>query len=222
MSRSLIAVAVVLTSALALASTGCNEKLKAREAHISLLEDTNHQLTTDLAAARREADAQFEEQDRLGEQLQIARAEAERLRGDLANLPEAVPADGWQAVPGGAMIAIEGSVLFASGKVVIRESGRAALDSIAGVILSQYANKDVFVFGHTDDVPIKKSGWKDNYELSAQRALTVVRHIRDRGVDAARLVACGAGEHRPRVPNTSDEARAQNRRVEIFALDPVQ
>ncbi|MCH8301461.1 MAG: OmpA family protein, partial [Proteobacteria bacterium] len=189
---------------------------------ISLLEDTNHQLTTDLAAARREADAQFEEQDRLGEQLQIARAEAERLRGDLANLPEAVPADGWQAVPGGAMIAIEGSVLFASGKVVIRESGRAALDSIAGVILSQYANKDVFIFGHTDDVPIKKSGWKDNYELSAQRALTVVRHIRDRGVDAARLVACGAGEHRPRVPNTSDEARAQNRRVEIFALDPVQ
>ncbi|HRX87797.1 MAG TPA: OmpA family protein, partial [Phycisphaerae bacterium] len=57
------------------------------------------------------------------------------------------------------------------------------------------------------------------YELSAERALAVVRWLKERGVSPSRLVACGVGEYRPRVPNTSRDNRAKNRRVEIFALD---
>lgn len=119
------------------------------------------------------------------------------------------------------MIAVEGSVLFAPGKAALLPAGRAALDRITDTIQSRYADKDVFVVGHTDDTPIRKSGWKDNYELSAQRALTVVRHLRSRSLDAARLVACGAGEHRPVAPNTDDTGRSKNRRVEIFAVNPI-
>ncbi|RME41480.1 MAG: flagellar motor protein MotB, partial [Planctomycetota bacterium] len=76
-------------------------------------------------------------------------------------------------------------------------------------------------FGHTDDTPIRKSGWKDNYELSAQRALAVVRYLGSKGIDFKRLIACACGEHRPRVPNRSAAERARNRRVEIFAVDPL-
>ena len=87
------------------------------------------------------------------------------------------------------------------------------------MVNSEYATHDVLVYGHTDDVPIKKSGWKDNFELSAQRALSVVRYIQGRGVNPTRLVAAGCGEHRPVVANTSSASRTKNRRVEIYALD---
>jgi chemotaxis protein MotB len=117
------------------------------------------------------------------------------------------------------MIAIEGSVLFDSGKVKLKGEGPKVLDAIASTVASRYSDKDIMVFGHTDDAPIKKSGWKDNYELSAQRALAVVRYMAERGISPRQLVACGCGEHRPRVANDSNKSRAQNRRVEIFALD---
>ncbi len=120
------------------------------------------------------------------------------------------------------MIAIPGNVLFAPGKATLRKSGKTALESVASAIRGQYGGKDIFVFGHTDDQPIKKSGWKDNFELSSERALSVVRHLKDRGITPSSLVACGAGEYRPRVPNTSDSNRSQNRRVEIFAVDPIR
>ena len=87
------------------------------------------------------------------------------------------------------------------------------------MVNSEYPTQDVLVYGHTDNEPIKKSGWKDNYELSAQRALAVVRHLQSRGVSAARLVAAGCGEHRPTAPNTSQQSRAKNRRVEIYVLE---
>ncbi len=206
---------------------GCNNELKAKDAHIALIEDANQQLTDDLAAARRESDAERNENDALRRERDGLNGQVLAFQGQVSLLneqinsrPEPVAADGWQAVPGGAMIAIEGSVLFASGKQSLRDSGKGTLSAIAGTIQSSYADKDILVFGHTDDQPIKKSGWKDNYELSAQRALSVVRFLRDRGITPGRLVACGAGEHRPRVANSNEANRAKNRRVEIFAIDP--
>ena len=76
------------------------------------------------------------------------------------------------------------------------------------------------MFGHTDSDPIRKSGWKDNRELSAQRALAVVRQLQTAGISGGQLVACGWGEHRPLVENSTNTAKAKNRRVEIFAVDP--
>ena len=213
--------AVVLLSGGAFMTAGCTNEMKAKEAHIALIEDTNQRLTEDLAAARREADAAAGDRDRCDEQLLAAQRSIDGLRADLASVPETTIPEGWQAVPGGAMIAVPGSVLFASGKAVLRDTGRSTLEAITSTIRAEYQAKDIFVLGHTDDTPIVKSGWKDNYELSAQRALIVVRFLGDHGIDSKRLIACGAGEHRPRVPNTNSDNRAQNRRVEIFAVDPI-
>ena len=76
-----------------------------------------------------------------------------------------------------------------------------ALDPVIRTLNSEYPSQDVLVYGHTDNVPIKKSGWKDNFELSTQRALSVVRQLQTRGVSPTRLVAAGCGEHRPVLPN---------------------
>ena len=152
--------------------------------------------------------------------LASARNEASALHQQLAAKPDERVPEGWTAVPGGAMFPIEGWALFDKGRATIQDSSKRILDLIASTLQNEYSTKDVLVFGHTDDTPIKVSGWKDNWELSAQRSLSVVRYLASRGIDAGRLVACGCGQHRPRVPNESARSRQKNRRVEIFVLDP--
>ena len=202
---------------LSLAVTGCAATHQQR---IAMLEEINKHLTERLNEAQAEVDAADQEQAELDTRLLAALDEADALRLRLEEVPTpAQLAPGWTAVPGGAMIAIEGDILFETGKVVLRGEARRALDGIASTIQSRYADKDILVVGHTDDQPIKKSGWKDNYQLSTERALPVVRHLMAHGVAPARLMAGGCGEHHPRVPNESDANRATNRRVEIFAID---
>ena len=204
---------------LALAASGCAGKQQKNR--IGLLEDTNRNLTAELNRAKGELNAANRARENCDQALLAARQQADDLRDQLANLPvpeEAAP--GWTAVPGGAMIAIEGSVLFEPGKNVLRSDARQTLDAIVSTVQGEYADKDILVFGHTDSTPIKKSGWDDNWQLSAERALAVVRHLSSHGVASSRLVACGCGEHRPRSPNDSMSGKARNRRVEIFAIDP--
>lgn len=222
MRRTLIIPAIILTVCTSMATIGCNDDLKAKDAHIAVIEDANRNLTSELLAARRDNDGLMTERDELKGQAMAFQGQVDDLRRQLNAKPEpeTVP-EGWQAVPGGAMIAVPGSVLFASGKADLRAEGSKSLDAITSTIKSEYPDKDIMVFGHTDDVPIKKSGWKDNYELSAQRALTVVRYLGERGLDFGKLIACGAGEHRPRMPNTNADNRSKNRRVEIFAVEPL-
>lgn len=215
-----------LASLVAIAGPGCAEnKYKER---ISMLEDQNRQLTDELNRASANMDDAERRRSEWDRALAEARREADRLRMQLAeaqNQPpqiirEPAAAPGWTNVPGGAMIAIEGSVLFAPGKTVLRDQAKKTLDSIVSAVQGQYSDKDILVFGHTDNTPIKKSGWEDNWQLSSERALAVVRYLGSRGVGSARLAACGCGEHRPRASNSDESGRSKNRRVEIFALEP--
>ena len=212
---------VLMTATLGLAlilSAGCAKDLRQR---ITMLEDVNGNLTEQLNRSRGELDDAQVDRDELSRQLADANAEAGELRMQLASTSDPEPAvQGWTAVPGGAMIAIEGSVLFAPGRAVLRSESRRILEAIVSTVSGEYADKDILVFGHTDDRPISKSGWADNWQLSPERALSVVRYLKEQGVVASRLVACGCGEHRPSVPNASEANRAKNRRVEIFALEP--
>ena len=110
--------------------------------------------------------------------------------------------------------------LSCSANGLLRPGARRSLDSLVQVVNSRYPNFDVVVYGHTDNDPIKKSKWKDNFELSTQRSLSVVRYLQDRGVSPTRLVAGGCGEYRPIASNKDRTGRGKNRRVEVYALDP--
>jgi chemotaxis protein MotB len=78
---------------------------------------------------------------------------------------------------------------------------------------------DVGIEGHTDNVPIKVSGWKSNWELSSARAMSVLHYLVDRkGIAGNRVAAIGYGEFRSVASNDSKEGRRQNRRVEIVIL----
>lgn len=188
---------------------GCGDQLKQCQQDLASAQDR----LKELQDAKDEADRQrMVAQD----ELAALRAERDKLKADLAKA--AKPAPGWDSVPGGAMISIEGDVLFDSGKADLRKEGAPTLDQIADTIRKKFPNQDIYVFGHTDNEPIAKSGWKDNYELSCQRALTVLRYLRTVGV-RNNLAACGWGETRPIQSNDTKEGMQANRRVQIFALE---
>jgi len=119
----------------------------------------------------------------------------------------------------GLVITFVADVLFDSGKATIRPEASASLDKVARVLQENVPDLNVGIEGHTDNIPIKVSGWKSNWELSSARALSVLHYLIDeKGVSPERLSAIGYGEYRPVASNDSKNGRQQNRRVEIVIL----
>lgn len=108
-------------------------------------------------------------------------------------------------------------ILFDSGEASLKPEGMKVLDQVAGV-LAGFTNRQVQVFGHTDNVPIHLK-FASNWELSTARALAAVRYLSEKaGVDPRRLSAVGCGEHQPIADNTTPEGRARNRRIALVVL----
>ncbi len=110
-------------------------------------------------------------------------------------------------------VRVPGDVLFASGKVELRNSAKSTLNQIVSVLKSDYAGNTIRVEGYTDTDPIRKSNWKDNLELSLQRAAAVHRHLQAQGISADRMYAAGFGETRPA------SSKERSRRVEIVVVE---
>jgi chemotaxis protein MotB len=114
-------------------------------------------------------------------------------------------------------VTLPNAILFDSGKATLKKATSVELDHIYSVLRDKqiYAGKQVDVVGHTDTDPIKKSKWKDNWELSAQRALSVLGYLVKRGISEEKIRAVGCGESRPIASNSTASGKARNRRVEI-------
>lgn len=119
----------------------------------------------------------------------------------------------------GLVITFVSEILFDSGKTKIRPEAYDALNKVSKVIKEKVSDRDIGVEGHTDNVPIKHSGWKSNWELSTSRATSVLHYLIDEGkLSPNKLAAIGYGEYRPVASNDTSEGRQKNRRVEIVIL----
>jgi flagellar motor protein MotB len=116
-------------------------------------------------------------------------------------------------------IGIGGAVLFRSSSAELQPDGGTLLIELAKPLADYVATHDeaIMVSGFTDDLAVVNpaKGFKDNWELSSERALTVVRALVAAGVPADRVFAAGFGETHPVAANVNDDGRAKNRRVEI-------
>lgn len=114
-------------------------------------------------------------------------------------------------------IGISGQVLFALNSDELQPEGRQLLKSLVVPLKAYLAARDelLMVSGFTDDRPIRGGPFTDNWELSAQRALTVTRTLIEEGMPSSMVFAAAFGSEQPVKPNTDDTARAQNRRVEM-------
>lgn len=115
----------------------------------------------------------------------------------------------------------QSEVLFNQGQANIGNSGEEQLQKLA-LTLADIATKipdDINwvlqVEGHTDDIPIRAGRFADNWDLSTERALSVVRFLASQGVPANRLAATGYGEFQPLASGDTDDARRRNRRIEL-------
>ena len=119
----------------------------------------------------------------------------------------------------GLVITFVAEVLFDSGKDKLRSEALDKLNIVSHVLNSTVKDLSIGVEGHTDNVPIKFSGWKSNWELSAARAVSVLHYLIDsQGIDPKRVSATGYGEYHPVDTNDTKEGRQKNRRVEIVIL----
>ncbi len=113
-------------------------------------------------------------------------------------------------------VAMSDKLLFESGKAIVNAQGKNALGKLAQV-LNKQTDIDVYIEGHTDNVPIKTAVFQDNWDLSVIRATSVVRILTETyGVQPLQIQPCGRGEFKPVDTNETAEGRARNRRTEII------
>ncbi len=113
-------------------------------------------------------------------------------------------------------ISLADNMLFKTGSYAISDRAMETLGKIAKII-KDYKDYDVVVEGNTDNVPISRTNIRNNWDLSALRASSVVQTLQEKfGVDPSRLSAAGRGEYRPIADNSTDSGRQRNRRTEII------
>jgi chemotaxis protein MotB len=113
-------------------------------------------------------------------------------------------------------VSLSDKMLFKSGSYEVLPAAETVLEKVAKVV-NDHKDLDILVEGHTDAVPISTASIKDNWDLSALRATSVVRTMQNKfGVAPERLTAGGRSEFAPKDDNTTASGRQQNRRTEII------
>jgi flagellar motor protein MotB len=163
----------------------------------------------------------------LGYQVQLAQSLKEEVDKRQAEEPRRMVLEDARADPLASgrvtlrdgRIGISGSVLFGLNSAQLQAEGRALLHSLVKPLQVYLGERDelLMVSGFTDDLPIQQGNnrFADNWDLSAQRALTVTRVLIEEGMPPALVFAAAFGAQQPVAPNTDAASRSQNRRVEL-------
>jgi chemotaxis protein MotB len=121
-----------------------------------------------------------------------------------------------QVLKGVVYISLADNMLYKSGSYEISDQAGSTLSKIAKII-TDYKDYDVLIEGNTDDVPINKPNIRNNWDLSALRAASVVMSLQNNyGVDPKRLTAGGRGQYNPIASNDTPSGKSQNRRTQII------
>jgi len=140
--------------------------------------------------------------------------------GDLENSLNSLSLQGVDAQPGreGLTLRIADNLLFASGQAELRYEGMILISQLTG-FLNAFEG-EISIEGHTDNIPINTPQFPSNWELSSDRAISVLRYLEFDGIPATRMRAVGYADTRPLQPNDTPTNRAGNRRVELILREP--
>jgi chemotaxis protein MotB len=196
-----------------------NQQIAALRRQIGALEEAIG------ASEKRDNDSQTKIAD-LGRRLNVALAqrvqELSRYRSDFFGRLREILGNRPDIRVVGDRFVFQSEVLFPSGSDEFNDEGKVELDKLADALKTLEGEIPpeiawvLRVDGHTDARPLSGAGrFRNNWELSAGRAIAVVRYLIDRGVQPIHLVAAGFGEFQPLEPGDSDEANAKNRRIEL-------
>jgi chemotaxis protein MotB len=196
-----------------------NQQIAALRRQLAALEDALD------ATEKKDKESQVRIAD-LGQRLNVALAqrvqELSRYRSDFFGRLRAILGNRPDIRIVGDRFVFQSEVFFDTGKSTLdKPEGRAELDALASALLElekKIPGEIAWVLrvdGHTDVRPINSPQFKNNWELSAARAISVVQYLVGKGVSPQRLVAAGFGEFQPIDSDTTDEAFNRNRRIEL-------
>jgi chemotaxis protein MotB len=196
-----------------------NQQIAALRRQIAALEDALD------ASESRDRESQTRIAD-LGRRLNVALAqrvqELARYRSDFFGRLREILSQRSDIRIVGDRFVFQSEVLFTSGQAEVNPAGQVELDKLAEALKELEAQIPaeipwvLRVDGHTDARPLSGTGrFRDNWELSAARAISVVQYLIGQGISPRHLVAAGFGEFQPLEPGDTEEANARNRRIEL-------
>jgi chemotaxis protein MotB len=146
-------------------------------------------------------------------QLEGIKSDLEKTVGDLETKIE----------DGRLKVSFKGDILFASGEHKLRKTGVELLESVVPILNKNQKDYDIFIAGHTDNVPIRSISkkYESNWDLSTYRAIEVVKYLIQKGLSPRNLTAAGYGEYKSITTNTTKEGKAKNRRVDLFLIPKI-
>jgi len=239
MKRSLVAIAL-----LALCAAGCGIKKETHQKVLDELTATQGELAKtrkerdDLAGRNKALEADMDKQikeliakhggdvERFNAEMQQLRKQQEQAEARLASyrklqerLRKLVDTGKLTiAYRNGQMVLkLPSEILFASGQAELSPTGQTALAEVLA-ILAEFKDRRFMIAGHTDNVPIKTKKFKNNWQLSTARAVSVVEFMIQSGWEGKNVSAAGFGEFDPVAPNDSAQGKQQNRRIEIILV----
>ena len=199
---------------------GASARAVRAEENAKRAADARDKALAERAEAEKKSDEARAEAQTSAEQARAALEEAEKIRQqrqqDLDRLQKALGAlvETRRTALGLVMNLGENAIQFDFDRATLRGENRELLSRIAGVLLTA-KGYSIYVYGHTDDIGSDAY----NLDLSQRRARTVRDYLVEAGLDSSIITTRGYGKSSPRVPGTTQEARAKNRRVEIGIVD---
>lgn len=202
------------------AKAACDEATAAKQKQI---DDLKAKLTEAEGKAGAADEATRAELDELRRQKAAAESRLKLFEDFLAKFRKMIEAGKLDITVrrGQIVLALGTDILFDTGKTEIKPEGRAALVEVADV-LKGVSGRRFQVAGHTDNVPIKTKEFASNWELSAARALAVIKLLLEKGVRPDVLSAAGYAQFDPARPNSNEKSRAKNRRIEIVIVPNIE
>lgn len=170
------------------------------------------ELMKDMKATKEELLALRAQQEKAEERLRAFRKLNERFRALVDTGKLVVKFRNGQMV-----LQLPSEVLFPSGRAKLSKVGEGALAEVLD-ILKEFKDRRFLIAGHTDNLKIRSRRFRNNWDLSTARAVSVVEFMVEAGFESKNVAAAGYGEHDPVASNDTEEGRQQNRRIEIILV----
>jgi chemotaxis protein MotB len=205
--------------------SGLQDQLRTEQAHLASLQDALDKCLTSTSQGNTNISKLVDEinaSNRYIQQLIASKNKSDSLNLVLTNnltrsLSREEMADvDVQVLKGVVYISLSDNMLYKSGSYEISDKAGETLSKIAKII-TDYKDYEVLIEGNTDNVPISRENIRNNWDLSALRASSVVQALQNNyAVDPKRLTAGGRGEYNPVAGNDTPEGKARNRRTQII------
>ncbi len=199
-------------------------KLREEEKYKEKIGQLNEELVrtnNELQDKNEELSSKLREVEKYKEELEERKKYINDLEGIKSDLQKTVGVLETKIEEGRLKVSFKGDILFESGKHQLRQEGKQLLEAVFPILSKSTVQNDIFIAGHTDNVPIREDArerYESNWNLSAYRAIEVVNYLVGKGMSPQSMTAAGYGEFNPIADNSTDEGKAKNRRVELFII----